>query len=767
MVMSPRYSIQILAFGLFLSACKTSNTTVSTTTTKASETAIVELGDHRYSVEDFVNSYQKNKFLVDSVQGLDIHEYVDLYTNLKLKVLDAISEGRDTTSDYKEEITTFRQQLARPYLSNKETVEKLKREAYDRLQQELHVSHILTSLPQDASPEDTLKAYQATVALIERIKEGGNFAEMAKRFSADKSSSVNGGDLGYFTAFQMVYPFENAAYQLKVGEVSQPVRSKFGYHIIKLHNKRPAQGKFQVSHIMIRNDAKTPHDSKAKIQEAYKALQGGTPWKEIVQRYSDDLQSRRSAGLLPVFGIGEMVPEFELATLGLKTPGEYSTPIHTKYGWHIIRLERKIPILSYDELEPQLQQKVVTDSRGRLLEAEFADKLAKEYTVVTNQEALNELLKQADASLLTKPWSFIGNASIATKNQTLLTIQNKPSTTEQFFDFITIAKGEKLPAESHPETVLHRYYKEFVQKQLIAYEQTQLERKHPEFKQLMQEIEEGVLLSQVMEKNVWGKSLTDSLGQQAFYEANKELFKMDERADATLIYAPDAPTLEKLKTIVAKRPFQLEVRAPEVLFNTNESALTREIKDQLLTVRAILVKNPRYIVEVASFSDKSEQKTVSAARLKNVVDYFVNSGIPITRIIEKNHSTFRPLVPIERNRRVSFQFYSNSSSDLSEAYSKNIGKKVTVMDGYFTKGVAELREFKWQTGEQQLEKGDQLHWLSIRKIEPERTKTFKEARGSVINAYQKKLEENWLNSLKNRYPVKINSEEVRKLVDKQ
>jgi peptidyl-prolyl cis-trans isomerase SurA len=255
MAMNSKSGIQILAICLLLNACKTSNTPVSNVTQPAPQ-ALIELGGNAYSAEDFVNSYNKNKFLADSANALQVTEYIDLYTNLKLKILDAVSEGRDTTSDFKQEIATYQQQLARPYLTNRESVEKMKREVYHRMQEELHVSHILTSVAQDASPEDTLKAFQATTAMIGRIKEGADFGDLAERFSADKASSVHRGDLGYFTAFQMVYPFENAAYNLKPGEISDPVRSRFGYHIIKLHERRPARGKIQVAHLMMLNDRK-------------------------------------------------------------------------------------------------------------------------------------------------------------------------------------------------------------------------------------------------------------------------------------------------------------------------------------------------------------------------------------------------------------------------------------------------------------------------------------------------------------------------------
>lgn len=762
--MNSKSGIQILALCLLLNACKTSNTPVSIVT-QPTPPALIQLGGQAYSAEDFVNSYDKNKYLADTTQALGVTEYIDLYTNLKLKILDAVSEGRDTTNDFKQEIATYQQQLARPYLTNKESVENLKKEAYQRMQEELHVSHILTSVAQDASPEDTLKAFQAATAMIGRLKEGADFGEMAERFSADKASSSLKGDLGYFTAFQMVYPFENAAYELKAGEISDLVRSRFGYHIIKLHNRRPARGKVQVAHLMVREDAKQPASSRNKITEVYEKLKNGGNWEELVQFYSDDMQSRRNGGALPVFGTGEMVGEFENAAFALLTPGQYSQPVHTKYGWHIVRLMRRIPILSYQELEQQIHQKVNTDTRGRLLESQFASQLSKEYSVLTNQALWNQLLDKADQSVVTKPWNYTVEVAPALKATEILKIENQSIPVSEFFEFVNSRK-ENLPAESSPQTVLNRYFKEFRDRKLINFESNQLERKYPEFRQLMQEIREGVLLSQVMEKNVWGKSLVDSVGQYAFYTANQGLFKMGERADAILIEAPDAQTLDKLKELTTARPYQLEIRSNEVLFNHNQIDITPAIKDQLLSVRAIMVKNSGYILEVAAFRSKDESDSVSATRLRNVINYFTSSGIPLTRIIEKDHGPFRPLADNNRNQRVSFQFYSNSSHDLEKAFIENTKKQVKVMDGFFLREAPELSDIKWQTGEQLLNKEMHLKWVNIRNIEPDRVKTFKESRGSVINAYQQQLEDQWINSLKNRYPVKINEEELKKIVDK-
>jgi len=243
---------------------------------------------------------KKNKFASDSSKSLTPQEYLNLYTDLKIKVLEAKREGRDTTSDFKEEINSYRDQLAKNFQVDKSLVEKLAVESYSRLKQEVRASHILVSIAEDASPADTLEAYRAAIALRGRLEEGSDFGDMAAKFSKDPSAIKNRGDLGYFTVFQTVYPFETAAYTLPLNRISQPIRSKTGYHLIKVTDKRSNRGMVRIAHIMLPLDStSTPVQkeiAKTRIDEAYAKLQSGEDWNKIVEIYSNDSQSKKKSG---------------------------------------------------------------------------------------------------------------------------------------------------------------------------------------------------------------------------------------------------------------------------------------------------------------------------------------------------------------------------------------------------------------------------------------------------------------------------------------
>jgi peptidyl-prolyl cis-trans isomerase SurA len=728
--------------------------------------ALVEIGSEKFSPADFLDSYEKNKSASDSLKPLSPEEYLNLYTDLKIKVLQAKNEGRDTTAAFKEEISSYKEQLAKNFLVDKALVEKLTNEAYNRLKQEVRASHILIAVAEDASPADTLEAYRAAIALRGRLEEGADFGEMASRFSKDPSAPQNKGDLGYFTAFQTIYPFENAAYNLAPGKISQPIRSRTGYHLIKVTDKRSSRGMVRVAHIMIRQDSTaTPVQnelSKTAIFEAYDKLQNGADWNTIVEAYSNDMQSKKNQGQLPMFGTGQMVPEIEEAAFALNKPGSHSKPVFTMYGWHIIKLLEKRNIESYATMAPSLRQKVVTDSRSKVIEQANAQRLRKKIKAEEFPEAWTQLATLADSSLLDGKWDYAKAVSGDWSTLRLFTIQQKAYYALEFLDEVKRQQKPK-PKGSSPLVVFRKYYDDYLTAKLSEHEKVTLEDSSPEFKSLMNEIREGMLLSQMMEENVWQKSLSDSVGQVKFYEQNKNLFPLPERAKASLISAPDTQTLSAIRKTLEQSPYRLERKGNEILFAEGIDELNKQQTEELFDLFAIMQKNPDYLVEVAGYHSASEPESISASRIKNVVKYLNSKNISIVRIIEKDYGSFRQSMEPARNRRIAFQFYSNSVKDVEKIYNSESSENVIIRNGYFTKENPLLSKIKWQTGEQTVTDNHRVTWIKVDAIEPTRLKTFMDARGSVINAYQKELEKQWLSNLHQKYPVKVNEQELEKI----
>ncbi len=327
-----------------------------------SEPVVMEVDGQAVTKAEFLQIYLKNNN-DPKYDKASLDDYMELFTKFKLKVAEAEAQGYDTVPKLKRELEGYRKQLALPYLIDSAENKELVKQAYNRLKKEIRASHILIKVGTNAPSADTLKAYNRLLELKERIEKGEDFALVAKSKNSSQDPSVmsNGGDLGYFTAFQMVYPFEEAAYRTEIGKVSMPFRTKFGYHILKVTDSRPARGTIRVAHLMVTAPKETSDSeiSKAekKINEIYDKLKDSVTdesWERMVKKYSDDRSSTAKAGELPVFGSGSaqrMVPTFEDGAFSIKNDGDISLPIRTDYGYHIIRRLEWNDIKPFDKMQ--------------------------------------------------------------------------------------------------------------------------------------------------------------------------------------------------------------------------------------------------------------------------------------------------------------------------------------------------------------------------------------------------------------------------------
>jgi peptidyl-prolyl cis-trans isomerase SurA len=315
-------------------------------------------------VSEFMNIYQKNNVKGESIDKKSLDEYLDLFINFKLKVRQAEELGLDTVTSFRTELNGYREQLAKPYFTDEATIDRLVREAYERESTDLRASHIFFRLKPDPTPEDTLAALNKAIAVREKLLKGDSFENLALEFSEDPSAKDreanqqhpflkgNRGDLGFFTVFDMVYPFENGAYNTEVDKVSLPVHTEYGYHLIKVTSRHPALGKVTVAHIFLSIPKNATSEDSSRVQKridsVYNRLSGGSTFEDLVKAYSDDKGSAAKGGVLPAFGVNRMVPEFIEAIYSLKNPGDYTKPILTPYGWHIVKLIEKKGIKPFD-----------------------------------------------------------------------------------------------------------------------------------------------------------------------------------------------------------------------------------------------------------------------------------------------------------------------------------------------------------------------------------------------------------------------------------
>jgi len=510
---------------------KTAKTTAASTA-GAEDPQMMLIGGKPVKKSEFLAIYKKNN-KEQKYDQASIQEYLQLFINFKLKVREAEELGLDTAASFKTELEGYRKQLAQPYLVDNEVNDQLLREAYDRMKWDVKAAHILIKCAQDALPKDTLAAYNKAIEARTKIVKGENFADVAKKYSEDPSVKENSGDLGYFTSMQMVYPFESACYSGKPGDMSMPVRTRFGYHIIKTIDKRPNPGQVTVAHIMIKAGkdlhGEDSSNVRKKIDELYTKVKAGEDFAELAKQFSDDKGSSRKGGELPAFGTGRMVPEFEKAAFALQKDGDFSQPVQTMYGWHIIKRLSKKDIGTFDELKNEIKTKVGKDSRSQKSKDSMLAKIKKEYGFSETPKLTDEFVPLVDTTFFEGKWKASAAKSL---NKNLCKIGSKQLTQSDFASYLESHQSKRTKTEV--KTVISDMYKQFVNENLLAYEETKLSDKYAEYRSLLQEYRDGILLFDLTDKKVWSKAVKDTSGLKTFYDANKGKYMWDERIQATV-----------------------------------------------------------------------------------------------------------------------------------------------------------------------------------------------------------------------------------------
>ena len=363
--------------------------TAGLTPVVAEDPVLLRIGDEIITLSEFEKIYERNNIDANRAEPEDVEEYLDLYIDYRLKVKEARSQGLDTLPGFRRELNGYRDQLAREFMASHEVTDELVREAWERSQYDIRASHILLRLPDDPTSDDTLEVYQRTSEIYRKLNEGADFAEMAREYSEDPSARGTGGtsneparrgnagDLGFFTVFDMIYPFESAAYNTPPGEISEPVRTDFGYHLVKVTDRLPAMGEARVAHIMLMTnpemDGEEIAEKERRIFDIYRQLQEGADFGRMAEEFSEDRQTADNGGEMPPFVSSRMVPEFIESIYLLDDPGDISRPVQSAFGWHIIKLVDQSPPPPFDEAEEDLRARVARSDRSRILEKQPED----------------------------------------------------------------------------------------------------------------------------------------------------------------------------------------------------------------------------------------------------------------------------------------------------------------------------------------------------------------------------------------------------------
>jgi peptidyl-prolyl cis-trans isomerase SurA len=724
----------------------------------------LKIGNRVISSTELSQTYRR-LLQSDSVKKDKSKEFFDNYLNYKLMVYAAQRMGKDTTKAFKEEINSYRKELATPYLVDKILLEKMIQETYERMREEVRVAHIFIPVPNNASPADTMVAFDEIRTLRLRILKGEPFDQIAKNYSQDTKTAEKGGDMGFIAVLDNNYGFETAAYRNPKGEVSLPIRTEKGYHLVKVLEKRSSRGKVRLAHILI---SVSPNEkpevvavAKKKIDEAYEYLKKNEPFEGVCKIYSTDPNTKGKGGVISKwFEAGTLIDEkMANAVFALNNKGDYTAPIQTSLGWHIFRLVEKKPLLKFEEISQFIRQKVTSDvSRGAIIKGNLVKRLKKDNnfqeSVSVKQEALDSFYKDR-----------MGNEDYLGK--TIFTINQMPSTVRECYSFVMKTQRQLAKIGALNDKSERDWYNLFVEDRNLRYEESNLELKYPEFRSDVQDFRDGILQKEFLNDNVLDKSL-DSLAQFRYFNQNSQNYQYTNRVLAKVVSTDRRETMEQVKATLLKAPYPMNRRFPDIYFEKDKSDFSTDSQKMLYDLTIILTKNRDYTIEITGNSDPEESETVSSQRARKIVNYLINKGISPMRILEKDDGKYKPVSKTDRskNMRVGVKFFSNSMDDVVKRFNALKPGSLTAEERYFKKGDNEfLDSINWTMGESSYEvKGRQV-WVNIQKVEEPRPKTFKEARGQVIKDYQTILFNNLISQLKAKYPVVLNQEELNRVLN--
>ena len=616
---------------------------------------IMNISGQSISLDEFTNTLMKNNQDKEITKEY-LDEYVKLFVDYKLKVFNAIELGLDKEVSFINELEGYRKQLAKPYLQAKEFKEELVQEAYNRMKFDINASHILFRIDENSSPKDTMLKYNLAIEVKNKIDNGElTFQEAVKQYSEE---DYNNGNLGYFTAFDMVYNFETAAYNTEIGSVSNIVKTKYGYHLIKVNDKRPSFGQVKVSHIMFRLPQGATNTQistiRSRIDEVYNKLTEGEEFSKLADRYSEDRSTAVKGGALPWFGINKMAKEFEDASFSLKNIGEFTKPFKTDFGWHIVILNDKKVIGSLEETKEEITRKINKGSRSLLSEYALLKKLKKDYNFSENK-LINVKKTNIKSSI---DLDKLDNAQLTNNdikksiwdNLELFSLDGISFTQKNFKDFIVENQEVGLNFDM--------LYKRFVDFTCLEYEESKLEEKYPEYKSLLNEFRDGILLFDLTSKKVWTKAIEDTVGLQSFYELNSKDYFWNERVQANIYTCANSDVLLKLKRFLKKskegkideilneinkkNPLSVDFESDKYLFGDNKyvdqvewnkGIYVVETEDErvvLLEILDVLEEQPKKLTEIkgkviSDYQNYLEEKWLG--ELRNKYSVTINNDV--------------------------------------------------------------------------------------------------------------------------------------------
>jgi peptidyl-prolyl cis-trans isomerase SurA len=596
---------------------------ISTQAQDNSSSTLLRVENDSFTVADFLKVYDKQTDDKDQ----KVSDQFDLFVDYRLKVKEAQKRKIDTLSNFQKEFKRYRNQLADNYIASGKVTDDLVKETYERLKIEVKASHILIKVPDTASTDSRQKLYQKAKEIAGKAKRGADFESLALQYSEDPSVKRNKGNLGWFRAFQMVYPFESAVYNQKVGEISSPVETQYGYHIIKKTDQRKSQGKITVAHIMIKLNQKdsTGISAKQKVDKIYSRIQKGEDFSQIAQEESDDKKTASKGGQLNPFSVGDINSDsFEKTAFSIEN-GAISKPFRTRFGWHIIKKIGNEPIPPLEEKKSELVKRIKTSKRVKLLNNKIQKNILQYHDMSVDSTIVKTISQAVDSTIHRYKWK--ASDSLKSISKTFLSIDNLNYSVGDFAGYFE-KQQRTLTKKSQYNLMVKEALGKYVYAKLVKHHKNQLEELAPDFKAKMKNYKEGLMVFELMEREVWNKAKDDSIGLKKYYQQHKKAYYSKPQISGLLVDAKGVDQLKKLKQQVTstdsleliKKAFPTIKLTPLDKHPIDDSRLPEKLKIKENQTKIYNHANAPKIVKIKEFHPK-RQLAFEEAKGRVVADY--------------------------------------------------------------------------------------------------------------------------------------------------
>jgi len=540
-----KYIVSNCLLAVFLACCFFTN---------ISAQVLLSYGGQSISKDDFLKAFRKNNTTARPTEK-SYSDYLELYTRYKLKVKAAYDLKLDTLPNQLAELQNFRNQIVDQYMNDERSMNRLVNEAFLRSQKDIHVAHIFISVPKTALPADTLIAYKKAMNVFNILKTGKDFSEVATEYSDDPFAKSNHGDIGYITVFTLPYALESLAYNTLPGKFSEIYRGNNGYHIFKNLGERKAFGKMKAAQILLMlpanaNDA-TKAETKQRADSIYHALLNGSEFGDLAKKFSGDNLSFQMGGEMNEFGVGKYETVFETAAFALNKDGAISQPVLSSFGYHIIKRLHINPVATNKDKKilENVKQQVINDRRIEIARKEMLQTILHLTHFKMNPVDENHLFAYTDSSLQNKTlpaFNGMGDKTI------LFSFSKKDILLKDWIDYRKGIKNQ--PALTNGKTN-KQLLEQYQQVAAFDYYRNHLEDYNKEFAYQLKEFRDGNLLFEIMQRKVWDKASSDSIGLKKYYEAHKGNYWWQPGADAIIFTCSNEKTAleirEKLPTHIS------------------------------------------------------------------------------------------------------------------------------------------------------------------------------------------------------------------------